>query len=1730
MGFEEIPYCEVPLRNEAWRICHIGPQNIDDEHTRHERCEYSGRDCQIRTPASSSSQLNAVYTVFFFVNGSQVRLVETGRSSTGRCMLLCFGGNLLPGARLFSYGADQLMLVCATVSRGCIFRVLFNKAAGIVSFFDEPIHPETEQLSFEEPRAVAFGCEVVESSTPGRPHWCTAIAVPGGKCWRVEPRKAEAYEVTGIHGVVGRIMTPVKNLWNNPSAYEVCALHLIAGPQSHESEIEWSIVGTCSDRTLRMWSRNQCQEVSASGPYSAACDVLQLVIPHGAPDGNEPVASCGYSLVSHPSTGRESVFLVGFANSRSHCLIAHKINIQHDGSCQWGDSNSVGYYSSECNASQEQSLVHFEMVLNKLTLLARTTRDRTVRERPLSEYEGTQVMMTTAMECVVFNVQVPQPQFAEEARHAIAQQAHEWRKVGFNDMNLFLQERLSITNEDVLNILSQQGWCLDICDTGCHLKGDPAVCDTIKANPAAFRAAVKAGVAAAVLGLPSANSQLLPLRYALDRLQTEGIFVPQLPDDASSLEINNAILTTLTSATEEREIEIAQNLALYTREFSANLCGPLSVSMVHHCNQHVMTPHGTPSVMVIRRHHAIGMLVDVKEVASLGMLIDSSTNTERSDSSRKLQDLLSTIGSHSERRNVDGADEDTEIDDVEFSVAPSLQVIHQVLSQHVSTECRLELLRLLHNFPLTAASTAAAEETMDDGAGDTATNAFNSFLKHAKRLIDALSGSQDLIPCSSQPNCDWIPPDIFVMGLTRRILHERLLAAKRLALLFTFVVVPNVHNSAFDYMGCIPQLTRLGATGRVKQLLVEVMTVLQALFISRWLTLQPVVSSTHGEPTRNFNTLSRYLPCDRSQMAEESILALYLNVHRDELIHTPINVEENIPVAEQASVKLAVRLTLAASLTCCSGEQNEQQDRDRTIKLCRFLRENGEYRTLESLLIHLQESHGDQADTPALMYLHACCCLQLGEDHRSSAYHERATSTPATVRVERTGPTQELGLVLHRSNDGLIVVGMTENGVAALSGQLSVGDVIVHLNGQSVTTMKTTEFTALAQTSINATLGVRQLANIDTAAAERFTKAVQYFLAAAPVGPDSTETSEQFHELELADAVTGDVQNGRPKPNWQTIYSYYIRRHRHELGQGDAANSGKGVLEMLQDSKVWDGVMELSHVALSSIEAAQEAAEADETDDSAGLSLQEARDHVLQTIFGASLQQLKEKPPGDKLILEQVISNLHRLPPSHKKNAVRQLVKTLVPVKSCVRDIEALCAVPLIGLEVDVEAVLWDEARNHDLSYYDVLHAYLSSRKSYRSVAASALEKAQRLTQSNNKNSTEALIEQASSYAAAANALQLVKSSSDENFNAETGGQYILCDYRDLPAASKRKRNNSGDVSEAVVDMTVQHKARVVVTLKQLEQWCAVTRAYVALAKKSVYARAERHAAVPPPPHSEIVEIVPRLLQYELYEAAVELCAAYDMPLVPIFEHLASHCIQSQMRGSTVQSSAKRLAATSHPALNIARDSAEWQLLYRLLIEHDQRHNAPNGDSPSFELHKAVLDRILSEDSRLGFPLTLLQTFRRCIECSLGLEMERGNVGMDRHWKSLAVGVHVHFFEQTGLLGMSLLTTLIGLAVKHHTPSILHEAAILLQDALRAHQNAMKRQTSKESKMTKVWFPFDQIDRLMVLLLYHGIPQEPRDRHIEAIGDDICTPATLTQDKETIMHLISESSINTQWH
>eukprot|EP00656_Telonema_subtile_P019366 TRINITY_DN20625_c0_g1_i3.p1 TRINITY_DN20625_c0_g1~~TRINITY_DN20625_c0_g1_i3.p1 ORF type:complete len:583 (+),score=227.30 TRINITY_DN20625_c0_g1_i3:126-1874(+) len=577
-------------------------------------------------------------------------------------------------------------------------------------------------------------------------------------------------------------------------------------------------------------------------------------------------------------------------------------------------------------------------------------------------------------------------------------------------------------------------------------------------------------------------------------------------------------------------------------------------------------------------------------------------------------------------------------------------------------------------------------------------------------------------------------------------------------------------------------------------------------------------------------------------------------------------------------------------------------------------------------------------------------------------------------------------------------------------------------------------------------------------------------------------------------------------------------------------NSGQGVIELLSANKAWDGVVALCHDALAYLLPYSKASHSMHMlDDSLQITPQEAHDKVLQMLFGASLSKLKELPTRCTVALERVLAALNRLSAQRKKTAVRQLVKALVPVKSSAREIQSLCSLPLVGLEDQVEQVLWEEARQHDSSYYDVLHAYLSSRRLYRNVAAAALEKAQRLLMSSNKNAVEALLEQAGSYAAAANALQLVQgeggTKSGTASTAETGGQYILCDYRELASMSKRKRNGA----EAAPDPTdcVEHKARVVITLDQIHQWGAVTRAYVALAYKSVYASAERHAAVLPPPSSEVAEIVPKLLQYELYETAVELSAAYGMSLVPVFQKLATHCISLQLHrqrdAQSVQPSPKRQAGSAVAgAWSHTHNSQEWKLLYRLLNEYDFRANNQHGSSPSFQLHAAVLECVLAQDSRLGFPVQLLHTFRSCVERSMAPSTTSTQLPES---STVSVGVHVHFFERTGLMGMHLLSTLLGLAVKHHTPSLLHEAAILVQDALRAHRHAANKLHNAPDghfPMAKVWFPFDRLDRLMSLLEFHGIQADGS----VPLGQDICARATLTQDIDNISAELALSAIH----
>eukprot|EP00658_Telonema_sp_P-2_P032621 TRINITY_DN24107_c0_g1_i4.p1 TRINITY_DN24107_c0_g1~~TRINITY_DN24107_c0_g1_i4.p1 ORF type:complete len:838 (-),score=212.76 TRINITY_DN24107_c0_g1_i4:351-2864(-) len=832
-------------------------------------------------------------------------------------------------------------------------------------------------------------------------------------------------------------------------------------------------------------------------------------------------------------------------------------------------------------------------------------------------------------------------------------------------------------------------------------------------------------------------------------------------------------------------------------------------------------------------------------------------------------------------------------------------------------------------------------------------------------------------------------------------------------------------------------------------------------------------------------------------MSEDSIVALFLKNHR-----ARIAAESCTP---RISVVGQLGVSLATHLTCFPGMS--QQHTDSIIQMCKFLHVNREHDTLAAFLTH----QGDEANSPALLYFNGSCSLRSGEDYRASVYDNRVSNDSVrNVQLTKEDAQQVLGLRLQRHPEGLMVADVAPDGLVANSGEIHMGDLILSLNGHGVAGMSSPQFAAMLQSSKLLQFGLSTAADMDAAARQQFGDAARYFLAAAPFGP--------LAELIQADAML-DCEG------WYSVYSYYM-------------NAGKGVIERLSHAKAWDGVIQLCNGALAFLlpytTCALESSACDDpampTVSESPISVMEAQDKLLQMLFGASLDKLKDTSMRCQKTLEQVLSALSRLSVPRSKTAVRQLVKALVPVKSTARDLEALCTLALVGLEDQVEQVLWEEARQHDSSYYDVLHAYLSSRRLYRNAAASCLEKAQRLLLASNKNSPESLSDQAGSFAAAANALQLVTASDNPRggVTAETGGQYILCDYRELPSVHKRKRTQ-GELP--LLTDAVEHKARVVVTLHQIQQWSAVTHAYVALAQRAVYASNERHSGVLPPPLSEINELIPKLLQHDMYETAVELSAGYNLTLVPIFDKLAAVCISAQLHrhresGLGDQPLAKRVAAAASidQSLNVMHDSQEWKLLYRLLMQYDYRPNNQHGPTPGFELHAAVLDRVLQQDPKLGFPVTLLHTFRSCALRSLG----PASGEKDCHPEGLSAGVHVDFFERTGLVGMCMLSTLLGLAVKHHTPSLLHEAAILVQDGLRAHRHAQRKHRAQPDlafPMAEVWFPFDKLDRLVILLKFHGIETETAVE--PSTGQDICPRATLTQDIENINAELAQSALHT---
>jgi len=314
-----------------------------------------------------------------------------------------------------------------------------------------------------------------------------------------------------------------------------------------------------------------------------------------------------------------------------------------------------------------------------------------------------------------------------------------------------------------------------------------------------------------------------------------------------------------------------------------------------------------------------------------------------------------------------------------------------------------------------------------------------------------------------------------------------------------------------------------------------------------------------------------------------------------------------------------------------------------------------------------------------------------------------------------------------------------------------------------------------------------------------------------------------------------------------------------------------------------------------------------------------------------------------------------------------------------------------------------------------------------------------------------------------------------------------VIDVREQAPQSKRKRKNGGGAAEESDDTGEQRKARVVVSLGDLQKWSAISTAYVCLAElpQPVLPQPSRHRGVDPPPVTEVIEVMKQMRRYKLYEAATKLGQAYKLPLEPVLEDLAAWCVQRQKSNNTAivdddrdLSKRRAYADDSNPVFELS-DTPALQLLSRLLTELDGKGHG--GETTNFSLHLAVMDRLLQEDQYIGFPAPLLTSLRCCVKRS-GLCIEKPSQSM------------------------VLVSVILGVALRHPThPWLLHDAAGVVIQALRT----MARMTPEERQSDSSRFvPFSLLDRFMTLLLHMN------ESHTDQGG--WCSSTALKTDYEQI--------------
>ncbi|CAI9723426.1 Hypothetical predicted protein [Octopus vulgaris] len=231
--------------------------------------------------------------------------------------------------------------------------------------------------------------------------------------------------------------------------------------------------------------------------------------------------------------------------------------------------------------------------------------------------------------------------------------------------------------------------------------------------------------------------------------------------------------------------------------------------------------------------------------------------------------------------------------------------------------------------------------------------------------------------------------------------------------------------------------------------------------------------------------------------------------------------------------------------------------------------------------------------------------------------------------------------------------------------------------------------------------------------------------------------------------------------------------------------------------------------------------------------------------------------------------------PSSCKDCLRQLLNVLCDRKQ----LNILVRFPYNNLQEEVVSILKNRARSVDLSshnYYDLLFSIHISRNSYRAAGNVMYEQGLRLGQE--LPGVRGLQRQVQCYLAAMHALRLAKP------------EYAWV-VKPIPNRLTHPAPEEGTSpkhyldGEEKIETDAPKRQLQIVTIEDLEKEYLLVDARLRLIKKDADLMIASGPAIQPD------EMIGILVSVGLFDRAIIICKAYDLPLNPVFENLALRCV-----------------------------------------------------------------------------------------------------------------------------------------------------------------------------------------------------------------------------------------------